>query len=356
MTEPEIDRLATVARRANPPWSPARQQSVRWKMMTRIESARRRRPVLALSLVGAAALATFAGVMLTGQRSRPASVVDGAAGPLVSRLADGTRIVLDDAQTVLRKTVEASDDVLFELDAGGARFEVARRAARTFRVHAGEVTVQVIGTGFRMRRVLARCQVAVEHGRVLVSWWGGSRELGAGEQATFPPEAPPASPALPIAEPQVTPPPARRAPRPAPQAAPALPAAGPDTLFARADAARAEGKPALAVAILRELRQRFPRDPHAAAAAFTTGRLLLDSLGRPREAAAAFAEARALSGEGRTLAEDALAREVEALHAAGDDAAARARAERYRATYPRGARLRLVEKLGGLSVGAPAEP
>jgi transmembrane sensor len=136
---------------------------------------------------------------------------------------------------------------------------------------------------------------------------------------------------------------ARAALRPA-AAAPA----GADVLFARADRARADGKPELAVATLRELGDRFPRDPRAGAAAFTSGRLLLESLHRPREAAAAFAEARALARGDGTLAEDALAREVEALHAAGDGATARARAELYRSLFPRGLRLHIVERYGGL--------
>jgi hypothetical protein len=123
---------------------------------------------------------------------------------------------------------------------------------------------------------------------------------------------------------------------------------GPEALFARADEARSAGKPALAVETLRELRARFPHDPHAGAAAFTMGRLLLESLRQPREAAHAFAEARALARGDSALAEDALAREVEALHVAGDTATARARAELYRSLFPHGMRLQIVERYGEL--------
>jgi len=356
MTDPELDKVVVSARRAGLPWSAARQQRVSWAVMSRLEKVRRRRPLIALACAGA--LAAAAGAFVWQRRNpgpSPATTAALAAPgwQLASSLADGTRIVRDDPTTVLRETVEAADDVLFELDAGGARFEVARRPSRVFRVHAGEVTVQVIGTGFRLRRAGKRCQVAVEHGRVLVSWWGGSRELGAGEHGTFPPEAPAgATPAA--AEPAS----ASAAPTSAAaaaasgrlvrRAAPVVAAAGPQALFARADRARVEGKPELAVATLRELGERFPRDPHAGAAAFTTGRLLLESLRRPREAAAAFAEARALARGDSTLAEDALAREVEALHAAGDAAGARARAELYRSLFPRGLRLQIVERYGGL--------
>ena len=368
----EIETTVASARRASQPWSPARQQQVSWAVMTRIERARHRRPLIALSLAGAVAAAG----VLVWHRSQPApsgatsAAAVAPAEPLASSLADGTRIVLDDASTVLRKTVDAGDDVLFELDSGGARFEVARRPSRVFRVHAGEVTVQVIGTGFRVRRTHTRCQVAVEHGRVLVSWWGGSRELSAGEQGTFPsemaPGAPPSAagsgaasvPSVPSVRSALAP--AASAPGPAPSSiatrAGGHPSAaalsGPEALFAHADRARTEGKPELAVAALRELQARFPRDPHVGAAAFTIGRLLLESLQRPREAAAAFAEARALARGDGALAEDALAREVEALHAAGDGASARARADLYRSLYPRGLRLHIVERYGGLE----AEP
>jgi transmembrane sensor len=336
------EKTVDAARRASPAWSPARQQQVSWAVMSRIEKARRRRPLLVLSLGGALAAAAVAIVWQHGHQKVLPAVA--SVSPLASGLSDGTRIVMDDAATVLRKTVEADDDVLFELESGGARFEVARRPSRTFRVHAGDVTVQVIGTGFRMRRVEAHCQVAVEHGRVLVSWWGGSRELGAGEQGTFPPEPP--VPAV-----------AARAPAPAPghvgrRAAAPPGAAGADALFARADRARAEGDPELALSTLRELRERFPRDPRAGAAAFTMGRLLLESLRRPREAAAAFAEARAQARGDSMLAEDALAREVEALHASGDRAGAHAHAELYRSLYPHGLRLQIVERFGELK----AEP
>jgi len=347
MTDPDVEKvekLVASARRAGLPWSPARQQRVSWAVMSRLETARRRRPLFALAFAGVVAATACA---LLWQRRQPApagattaTTATTAAPPwqLASSLADGTRIVRDDPTTVLRETVVAADDVLFELDSGGARFEVARRPSRVFRVHAGEVTVQVIGTGFRVRRTGTRCQVAVEHGRVLVSWWGGSRELGAGEQGTFPPETPAVSAPAPA--------PAHLARRAPPS--PVVTTAGPEALFARADRARTDGKPELAVATLRELGARFPRDPHAGAAAFTMGRLLLESLHRPREAAVAFAEARGLARGDSALGEDALAREVEALHAAGDAADARARAELYRSLFPRGLRLQIVERYGGL--------
>jgi TolA-binding protein len=227
------------------------------------------------------------------------------------------------------------------------------------------VTVQVIGTRFHVRRDGERTRISVDRGRVLASWWGGSRELGAGEQGTFPPEGVasqlPAVDTLETVAPRATaeeeaapapvPPPIvpAVAVRRAPSAAPAHSAAAPtpEALFALADHARASGRPQAAVARLREIVDRFPRDPHAPMAAFTEGRLCLESLGRPRQAAAAFERARALASSG-PLAEDALARQVEALHAAGDAAAAHEQALRYRELYPHGHRLSTVTRFGGL--------
>jgi transmembrane sensor len=108
----------------------------------------------------------------------------------------------------------------------------------------------------------------------------------------------------------------------------------------------------VAVAHLRTLIDRFPADPHAQVAAFTIGRLLLESLGQPRQAAASFEHARVLAGRA-PVAEDALAREVEAWAAAGERALARRRAELYRQLYPDGSRLPAVLRVGGLEKSAP---
>jgi TolA-binding protein len=357
MTDADLEKQLQAARRAGPSWNPGRQQRVNWAVWAGLggqEAARRRRTRVGLGFwtLGLATLAL--GVVHHWRQTRPLPVLappprTASAPPagLSSTLADGSRVVLDGPGTVLRKSLEERDDVLFELDAGGAQFEVARRPSRVFRVHAGAVTVQVIGTGFRVQRQQSRCRVAVEHGRVLVSWWGGSRELGAGEAGVFPPESPTATAAATAPAPIAAPAPALRAAGGRARAEAASAPPGPDQLFARADQARAEGRPEAAIAHLREIVDRYPGDPHAAAAAFTVGRLLLESSRRPREAAAAFAQARTLA-QGGPLAEDALAREVEALRAAGETGAARSRAQLYAALFPTGVRLQQVKRLGGL--------
>lgn len=121
----------------------------------------------------------------------------------------------------------------------------------------------------------------------------------------------------------------------------------PEALLLYADVARLSRHPADAVAPLRTLVARHAQDPRAPLAAFTLGRVLLDHLGRPREAAAAFAQAQALDPEG-ALAEDALAREVEAWSRADDIPRARERARAYLERYPGGSRVRSVRRFGEL--------
>ena len=75
--------------------------------------------------------------------------------------------------------------------------------------------------------------------------------------------------------------------------------------------------------------------------------MLLDQLGRPHEAAQAFATAQRLA-PGGALAQDALAREVESWSKAGETAFARARAEEFVRRYPNSRRAKVVRRHGGL--------
>jgi transmembrane sensor len=116
-------------------------------------------------------------------------------------------------------------------------------------------------------------------------------------------------------------------------------------LLLAADAARLGGFPAEALPYLERVLRAHARDPRAGLASFTLGRVLLDELGRPREAADAFARARAAGGP---LAEDALAREVEATSRAGDTTRSRELAHTYQHLYPSGRRAKAVSRFGGL--------
>jgi transmembrane sensor len=119
----------------------------------------------------------------------------------------------------------------------------------------------------------------------------------------------------------------------------------PADLLLAADVARLSHHPAFAVELLRRVRSSHADDPRAALAAFTLGRILLDDLGRPHEAADAFADAQRGGGP---LEEDALARETEAAWRAGDLDRARDRAERYLGAYPSGSRRQWVRRYGGI--------
>jgi transmembrane sensor len=118
-------------------------------------------------------------------------------------------------------------------------------------------------------------------------------------------------------------------------------------LLDAADAARLSGHPQAAVTYLRKVLDQHRESPVSPLAAFTLGRVLLERLGQPSEAADAFAMARQLAPNG-SLAQDALAREVEAWSKAGRPEDAYRRAREYVDTYPKGRRLRAVQLYGGL--------
>jgi transmembrane sensor len=120
-----------------------------------------------------------------------------------------------------------------------------------------------------------------------------------------------------------------------------------EALMRSADAARRAGHPAQALPYLRRLLRDHPADARAPLAAFTLGRILLAELGRPAEAADAFALSRRLAPAG-PMASHALAREVEAAARGGDAARARRLAETYIADYPAGPHLAAVRRHGGI--------
>jgi len=121
-----------------------------------------------------------------------------------------------------------------------------------------------------------------------------------------------------------------------------------EELLLAADSARLSGHPEAALPFLRKVVDRHAKDSRAPLAAFTLGGVLMQQLGQPREAEAAYAKARELSLNA-SLAEDALARQVEAAHRAGDAPRARALAREYLERYPSGRRLHAVQRFGGLA-------
>ena len=120
----------------------------------------------------------------------------------------------------------------------------------------------------------------------------------------------------------------------------------PAELLLSADVARLSGHPEEALDLLRRVADLHSNDPRAPLAAFTLGGILLNDLGRPKEAADAFEQARTLAPHA-PLAEDALAREVEALSRI-QSPKARSLAETFERTYPKSLRRRAVRQFGGL--------
>ncbi len=314
---------------------------------------RRARTRRALGAVAAAASLVVVGGLVWHRVGRPArpelASVSKPAVDRTLRLSDGSTAVPLDPQTELELLVEQPDQVGLSLARGRAQFRVTPRPKRAFRVHAGDVTVTVVGTVFTVERVADRVGVAVQHGVVRVDWGTGSTQVVAGQSGWYPPLLA-TGPAAPT---PARPPSLERAPhvslsaktrsavvarRDEGEAAAAL--------LVAADQARLAGRTEEGAQLLRKLLREHPADPRAPLAAFTLGRLLLMELARPAEAAAAFAEARRLSPTG-PFAEDALAREVEALSKAGQTEDARARAEEYQRLYPNGRRMPTVRAAGG---------
>ena len=307
-------------------WTPDWTERVAWRAL-------RRKRALALSSVAVAATAC-AVALFAWPQVRPASRAPAPAARAV-RFTDGSIGAPRGPNAELQVEEQSAHRVRVRLR-GGARFEIAKNAARRFEVRAGEVLVRVLGTVFTVDEESSRARVEVERGRVQVIWRGGEALLVAGEVGTFPPieeawlpdvERAEAAPATAIEPATAT------APRRARPAARAEDEAA--DLMLAADVARLSADPAAAVAPLRRLIARYPRDKRAPVAAFTLGRVLLDDLGRASEAAAAFERARQLWPEG-PLAGDALARAVEAHRRAARPERARPLAGEYLRRFPEG--------------------
>lgn len=306
---------------------------------------RRLRPAIGFAALGVAAAAAIAFAVSRSPRatSTIATTTPPAPSPVV--LADGSEVAPDDAATTIQIGEQTAARMIVRLPTGAARFRVRHDSRRLFRVDAGPVQIDDIGTAFRVAHEAGgSVRVVVSEGRVAVlsSTTGARVELGAGEERVFsaapamagPTEAPGAAPSvLPAAVPT------RGQPR-------AHLADDPTALLAAADVARRSHDPKAAVGPLRRLIERYPKDPRAPSAAFTLGWVLLTDLNRPRDAAAAFAIAERTAPRG-ALAEDAAARIAEAWQNAGESRRAAEAARHYEQMYPTGRYIALMRGLIG---------
>ncbi len=226
---------------------------------------------------------------------------------------------------------------------GEARFEVVLNPARRFIVSVGQVSVEVLGTVFTVtERSDGRVRVAVERGRVGVSWSEHQLFLTAGSDGVFPPLAPAADDSAAAATAALV---ARESWQNLARAGAmtsawdALSQAGapavrdlPEELLLAADVARQSGHPGEAVAHLNRVITRHSADPRASVAAFTLGRVE-GSLGHAGRAAAAFERCVRLAPRG-ALVQEAYARGIEAWRSSGQSEAASRLAREFVSAFP----------------------
>jgi transmembrane sensor len=313
----------------------------------------------------------------------PASVEPSAA-PGVLSLGDGSVVTPlgKDSRLLARQVSET--DVVVALAGGGARFDVPERKTRRFRAELGALALETHGAAFRVQvgRRQGQVEVAAERGEVRAHVGQEAHVVAAGQTRAFSIAARDDAAPVVRGEPQAVPAPpaswrddaargdyaaawaalgALRAPvgptegsaaRPAGQAVGGrTPLLGSletmEDLQLAADVARLSGHAGAAIAPLARALDLHADDPRAPLVAFTLGRVHLEDLGAPRDAALAFARARTLAPDG-PLAEDALAREVEAWSRAGETGTARVQALIYTRRYPQGRRVHAVRRFGGL--------
>jgi len=316
----------------------------------------------------AAVAAGIALVVFLRHDAGPLRLANGGAIVAVDAPAAGMRLAMSDGSAVelgggarFEPIESSASSFIALLDRGSASFDVQPGGPRRWQIECGLATVEVVGTRFSCVRSVDRLHVGVERGVVLVRGDrvpNRVRRLAAGESldvfdATVAPAAEAEAEAEDAADdgnPETAAlPGAAGAPAQPPVAETVVPAGGLRVtagagwrelarnghhreafatlgtqgirrevkrlgiadLFALADVARLSGHPAVAIAPLQRIMDGFASDPQAPLAAFALGRLLLDDLGRPGPAAAAFKRALDL-GPPQSLRDNVRARLEEA--------------------------------------------
>ncbi|HEY2515588.1 MAG TPA: FecR family protein [Polyangiaceae bacterium] len=362
----KLDQLRVARERMDPEWDAPKMERVLGQVHQRLGAHRtQRRVVTGLALAAGLCLAVGGGIKYgrhtaeIAHASTPASSVSAPpATENVLQYPDGSSAVSLAAGTRLQLDEASPDRVTTALERGAARFEVVPDHDREFRVKIDTVTITVLGTIFAVTRNDDSVHVAVQRGKVRVDSPRATAVLEVGQEGDYSFAAPSPAPAPSSSSSSA------RASSAANESWRALARRGrhrdayalmhdlrpaqigdAEELLAAADVARLSGHPREATPFLERVLTDFHADPRAPLAAFGLGRILLPS--DPTSAAARFAEARALAPTG-AIAEDALAREVEAWSRAGAKDKARAAAAEYARRYPQGSRADQVRAMGGL--------
>jgi transmembrane sensor len=294
-------------------------------------------------------------------------------------LSDGSHITLG-SDTAIEPLENGPTTFSALVARGSATFDVRPGGPRRWVLECGLATVEVVGTRFTVERTARAVRVSVERGIVLVRGErvrdrvqrltaGQSLEVSEGELSTEPattddaPRGAVSAPSASTRAPSVSASGAipsrewrkleQRGDHEAAYAAlgaagiaSAAASASVEDLLALADVARLSGHPADAVTPLTRVLNEHADDAKASLAAFTLGRLQLDALGHPREAADAFSRALELRLP-QSLQEDAYARLVEGRARAGDVAGAAAATQEYERRFPQGERRAEVRRWAG---------
>ncbi|MCB9593196.1 MAG: FecR domain-containing protein [Sandaracinaceae bacterium] len=313
---------------------------------------RRRRATRRAAMVGAALLPLIAvGVWLSTRPGPPPPQQATAAAPAVvaplattegralpPSLSDAGVVDLDDGS---RLTVRPGSELsvaanergvaAFALGRGVVRFDIRPGGPRRWRVLAGPLQIEVLGTAFTVRRDGDQASVAVHRGVVSVVTAEGARRLVAGERLAIG-EPEPTVDAVEVEASEAT----EEAPR-----AGATPTV--ETLLGRADAHRRAGQLDDAVRALRAIVETHADAPEAPSAALSWGQIEEDR-GHPERAARAYRRALGLSPP-PALRELCYLRLVRVELASGDRARAEATARQHTARYGRGAHGAAIEAL-----------
>ncbi|MBN2344443.1 MAG: FecR domain-containing protein [Deltaproteobacteria bacterium] len=266
--------------------------------------------------------------------------------PTVVPLTPGTQFFVE----------EELESSTYRIVQGGLRF-ATDSLSRKLIVRVGSLRIEDIGTVFTTEILPEeQVRVSVQEGKVIVTWPSGTAELKEGADGTFPTGEQIVSSE---ARKNVSPTTWGRNSRQTDwrdaakqgenskaltliDANPACVHNEVDDLLLAADVMRLTGHPKRAVLYLNRVIRNFSSDSRRSVAAFTLGKVLVDEIGNPSAAAQAFH----IAAENRSpIAEEALAREIDAYHSAGNSIEMNKSARLYLVKYPNGTRAVSVRAL-----------